>query len=238
MNVQYNTLPNKFARKRNLKRKNPYSATSMVAVKRQQLTPTQQSQARRIAKQVVSANTDYRITDIALSSTVTDWAGSVYNVLANLTRGDNDKDNFEGNTIFPKYWELRWMVKAPTPGGTAHIVRVILGQLIEGATVPSITDVLEVTGTSYAVISAKNNVFAQTFNILYDQLIALQNTNSVAEVAQKVFIPEWKLNKIKFAAASTNVVSGGLFVYVISDDATAATYKSSFEMYSRVMFST
>lgn len=237
MNVQYNTLPNKFARKRNLKRKNPYSATPVVAVKRQQLTPTQQAQTRRIAKQVVSANTDYRITDAALSSTATDWGGSVYNPLANLSRGDNDKDNFEGNTIFPKYWEVRWMAKANINNTTNHIVRVILGQLIEGATQPAITDVLEVTGNSYAVLSSKNNVFASTFNILYDQFVPLV-INATTEVAQKVYIPDWKLNKIKFNAGSTNVVSGGLFIFVISDDDTTATYKSSFEMYSRVMFST
>lgn len=231
------TRVNKNKRKPAFKRKNPYGMTP--APKRQQLSLTQQAQTRRIAQKVIAANTDYRICDsVGGASGTLDWVGQTFNLLGNLTRGDNDKDQFEGNTIFPKYLDLRYEVKSNTSSvvSISHTIRVIIGQLLEGAAVPAVTDVVENTGSVYAPLSNKNNVYSPTFNILYDQLHSIQGYSN-AEESVRVFIPEWKLNKVKFVAASTTVLSGGLFLFAISGDTAASTNKPTLQYYSRVMFS-
>lgn len=205
------------------------------------LPPNIKMQVDREVRKELSRKTDWRVTDLSAALQATSTNGSLYDLQANLARGDLDFNNFEGNTIFPKWLQIKWQIQTATGNVKCDSFRIVVGQQVGGASVPTAANLLQVNGTNgLSAISAFNNEYKQAFRILVDQLIDVGNYDSTAISNCKsgdIFIPGWKLRQIDFNAGSAVPIRGGLF-YFISCNTTPVVAAPNHSFYARIKFST
>lgn len=206
------------------------------------MSPALQMQVDREVRKEIDRKTNKRIYDLVQNTpTNVTYSGSVYSLTAGIARGDLDT-NFEGNTIFPKWLQIRWRVANP-PGvvvNTADNIRLIVGQQIRASTVPTAANLLQYTGVVGASLSPKNNDYSNSFKILYDQLMPLdnfQNGNASNTISGNIFISGRKLAPIEFIAANTTPVVGDLFIAFFGEQPAAGNNPMLQMFFSRIKFS-
>jgi len=165
---------------------------------------------------------------------------TVVDLQQNLARGDLDLNNFTGNSIFPKWLQIRFQMRNLTTESLSHTARVVIGQQVKGSSVPTGANLFQTTNTTgLSAISPFNNDYAEAFKILYDELIDLEFggnvTASEALVSRNIFIPGWKLKKIDFVAANVVPLSGGLFL-AFCINTVAGVLSPTISYYSRLKF--
>lgn len=194
----------------------------------------------RKVKRALDKKTDWRITDVSVVNAALSTGGLIYDLQSNLSRGDADFNNFEGNTIFPKWLEIRWDIRNQATVAVADTFRIIVGQQIGGASIPTVANLMQVQTPGIAALSAFNNDFKQAFRILHDQVVNVDNYENgvISNVKNdKIFIPGWKIRQIDFNAGSAVPIRGGLFYCVIANN-TPVTASCTHAFYGRIKFST
>lgn len=190
------------------------------------MSPAVKMQVDREVRKELDRKTNKRIFDVVQNTPVgCNYNGAVYSLSGGITRGDAD-NQFEGNTIYPKWLQVRYSVRNPNTGtGFAESVRVIIGQQIRAASVPTAANLLSTTGVAYASMLPKNNDYSNSFRILYDNFFNIDNFENTSDsncVAHEVFIPGKKLAPMEFIAANTTPVVGDLFIAFYGDYAPSA----------------
>jgi hypothetical protein len=219
-----------------LTRKTPKAKKQLVYP----MSPAVKMQVDREVRKELDRKTNKRFYDLhSLAGTATTYNGSVYSLTNGIARGDAD-NNFEGNTIYPKWLQVRWSVKNPNVAATyAGGIRVVIGQQIRAASAPTAATLFEYTGAINASLSPKNNSYSTSFRILYDNLTKIDNFEDGKDsncITDTVFIPGTKLKPIEFVAATTVPNVGDLFIAFLGDYAPAAS-DNVHAFYSRFKFS-
>lgn len=219
-----------------LTRKTPKAKKQLVYP----MSPAVKMQVDREVRKELDRKTNKRVYDLhSLSGTATTYNGSVYSLTNGITRGDAD-NQFEGNTIYPKWLQVRWSVRNPNVASTyACGIRVVIGQQIRAASAPTAATLFELVGTTNASHSPKNNSYSTSFRILYDKFTKIDNYEDGKDsncIVDDVFIPGNKLKAIEFVAATTVPNVGDLFIAFLGDYAPAAS-DNLHAFYSRFKFS-
>lgn len=180
---------------------------------------------------------DLKYTDNSTANAAVTSSGTFYPLLANLTRGDNGINNFQGNTIYPKYIQCDWHMNT---NQNYNSCRVMIFQW-EDASAPSLSTLLANTATGLATICPPNVSAKAQLKVLYDAKVIFAPTASGDSTvlgqgisSGSCYIPEKKLKPVRYSAATNSVVDNNIFLLVISDDS-VPTYPAIF-WHTRVAF--
>lgn len=209
--------------------------------KRQRMMSLSQQQKKEVdveVKKVLARKTDYKITDRVLTYTSVDYSGATYSLFASLVRGTLGKDNFDGDSIIPKWVRVRYAVHtSATSVESFNMVRVIILQsrLLGTPTVTEVLDGTSLIATGQAPIMQRLEERMKDYKILYDKTHTLNNSGIPIEFVD-VFIPGKRLTAVEFTSTGTlSVTRGDISVLVLSDD--ALTDFPDFAMAARCKFS-
>lgn len=189
--------------------------------KKAKLTPANQLAVTQEVKRQLARKADYKQwngRDLAATGIIN--TGYVLDLQASLARGDDGKNNFEGDKIFPKNLKMRvqWIAQ-----DTTNLMRCLIVQWF-GPGVPATTDILD---TSAVAASQQALCYRQwsrrsQYKILYDRMFQLQNNpNLTAGLGpvhtEEIFIPGYKIRPVEFSSTSLTLQKGGLFMLTFSD---------------------
>lgn len=198
------------------------------------LTLAQTKAVDREVRKIINQKTDYKYTDFIQSSSSIDFSGTMFNLLQNCVRGDLGKDNFDGDTLTPKWLQVRWIVNAAT-AQSFNGMRIIIGQSnVNG--VPTPQNILENLGQAASVLSPRFESRTKDYKILYDRLITVDPVTNYT-MNDVVFIPGRKLKQIQWTSTSATLAlqKGCIFLLAISDD--GLTDFPDLTFYSRIKYS-
>lgn len=189
------------------------------------LTPSQSAEVKRQVDRVLAKQKDYKICTSEVSSTNVDFSGTVYNLLTNMSRGDNARNNYEGSHIQIKNIHVRGQVAC---ADLSNVVRIIIFQWMDD-TSPLVTSVLDNTGiigTVNAPYASRNWSNRPLFRIFRDEMIQLQANTNITGGNGPVriidyFIKSNKLMRTYYAATSNVIQKGGIWMIVVSDSGAA-----------------
>jgi len=143
------------------------------------------------------------------------FTGSITNVLASLTRGDNPTDQYQGALIRPVSLRARFYIATDQ---TYSALRMICFQWAD-ASVPTAAGVLVTTGTSSAPTSPYLWVNHHKIHILYDKMFCLKNRNGGDAKSFDVQIKGDKMRTIQMQLGAANLAQMyGIYWLTISDD--------------------
>lgn len=151
----------------------------------------------------------YSVTNIPITGTV--------NPLHAVAQGDTDQTR-DGNSIKPLSLLLRYQSYNNATAGTTAIRVLIFRDLQQvGDTNPSTTDILDDSVAALPDAPLNNNTVGR-FKILRDFKIILDTAKSNRKDG-KVYIPLY--GHIRYnGAAATDIQKGGLYILMVSDQAT------------------
>lgn len=173
--------------------------------------------ALRLARKVANAvNVEYKIYDTTITGVTPDWAGtsSVLNIPAQGTT----QTTRIGDSIKCQNLTLRGAVYANTTAGTSNLVRLIL-IWDEQNQYSTLSDLLEVTGSTQAVFSPKNYGRRFRSKVLWDRLFNVSVAQGVSVIP---FDEVFQLDvHTQFSAGTTTQFSGSLRLVMLSDKVTS-----------------
>jgi len=156
---------------------------SKRTTKKKKFSPEEAAAIRAIATSQIVKRSNFRIceytnTSSVITSSSIDNAGTVWDILANMSMGDADLNQAGGNTLDVKYWEIRGHIFPSTTHTTinqANAVRVILAQRFASDSTSGAADILSTgaAGTFGAIVAPKTNVYEREFKILRDELFEI-----------------------------------------------------------------
>lgn len=196
------------------------------------LTPRQQLAVTREVKKQISFKAEKKVTDNNMVPTSISYAGSTTSLLANLVRGDESMNDFDGGQVNPLSVELRYRLTSAAGAYLWNSVRVIVGQSRLLST-PTAVNILQSTGSSFATVSPRLWERMKNYKIFYDKVHVLNYESNQSE-AGKVYINKGLIPVEYTSTGVLSITKGDIFVLVISDDAVAP--QPSIEWYSRVKF--
>jgi len=205
--------------------------------KKAKLAPSVKAEVDREVKRQIAKNIDWRITDVGQSDTNVTIAGSITNLLQNLSRGDLDLNNFTGNSLKCKYLEVRWSIQDAATTGRSDTFRVVVGQSKKATGIPTIANLMTSSASGLAHISSFNNDYHPQFQILHDEMVDMQqyvNATIASSTSGKIFIPGNRLVNVEFDTALNNT-AGGLFFFICAGH-TAVTAPFTYDLYTRIKF--
>lgn len=194
---------------------------------------------RAIVRQEINRRVDLKYTDFGTLAFNIGTGGVMSSVFFNMSRGDQGRNQFEGNWIRPTGWLFRYYMHTSE---IRNCVRILLFQWLD-ATVPVASGVLQDISAGWGVISPTLVTNRNYIRVLYDRThqIAPQAGNAgtlggegISPVV-KVWIPGKKLQKVRFQSGANTVQRGDLYVLAISDDVILPQPQLTF--WSRVTYS-
>lgn len=216
----------------------PDKYAAAMARKRARTGMGQDVQATRaIVRSEIKKGSDLKYTDNSLSNVAVSSTGTLFNVLAQLTRGDAGINNFDGNTITPQGLTVKYTWNTNQSFNT---VRVMCVQWFDAAP-PATTGILQSGATNTVCISPINITNREFIRVLYDktQIIAPTAGGDTTPVGFGVcngqfFISAKRMKKIRYNVSSNTIQDGALYILLVSDD-TAPSYPG-LSLYSRLSF--
>lgn len=154
-----------------------------------------------------------------------DNAGTVVNILANLSRGTGMVNEFLGSEILPTSIRERMSIAmGPGSGGVGadgtNVVRVIIFQWYDSST-PAVTGVLQ-TVSPYSPLRWENKPL---INVLSDKLYGVKQQGETSLtydlVTDVVYIKSKKIKPVRFHQTNTTAQDGGLYALFLSDSSIA-----------------
>lgn len=190
--------------------------------KRPALTLAQTQEVQRQVKRTIDRQKDYKICTREVGPVGVDFAGSTYNLLNDLVRGDNARNNFEGAHIQIKNIHIRGNVSV---GDNSNIMRVVIFQWMDDTppTTISILDNTGIIGGVNAPYATRNWSNRPLYKILRDDLFDLQATslNAGGPNGNIKVLDYWikskKITKTFYAATSGAVQKGSVWMTIVSD---------------------
>lgn len=202
------------------------------------LSPAQTLATSQLIKRELRRVGDVKYSDTSGSLTNITSTGAIYSLFANMARGDLGTQNFSGNTVSPIGITVNFGINTAEP---YNFCRVMIFQWLDSGT-PNVSGILASTVAGIAPFSPVLVTNRKEIRVLSDTILSVApNAGSTAApygngcFVKKIFINGSKLEKIRFNASSATVQHGCLYMLVISDDATAATYPQ-INYYTRVSF--
>lgn len=165
-------------------------------------------------------NSEKKAFDTSFSSAAVDYNGTITPITA-IAQGDAI-NNRSGNSILAKSCKLNYSIFSPTfNASNSATARVMLVQdMMNLGTIPSVSDILISVGSSNAPISQLNRANSQQyrFKILYDKLHVFSSTGGIrSSIMQNVMIND----HVKFTGtATTDEGKGFMYLVIISDQVT------------------
>lgn len=171
----------------------------------------------RMARKV--SRVDMKMTTGLFQASV-DNAGTVVNILSNLSRGTGMVNEFIGSEILPTSIRERMSIAlGPGPGGIAgdgtNVVRIIIFQWYDAST-PAVTGVLQNVNV-YSPIRWENKPL---LNILSDKIYGLHQgepSTTYDMETDQIYIKSKKIKPVRFHQTNTNAQDGGLYALFLSD---------------------
>jgi len=164
-------------------------------------------------------------------------AGATLDILNGLVRGDDAFNNFDGNTIYPQSVSVNYNFFT---NQSYNSVRIMVVQWMENST-PGTSDILQDNATHIAPISFPAVNSKGRMRVLADRQHILSPTAAGTSIVYgdgcvngQIYIPGSRVAPVKFRVGSTDKLTGGLFVFIVSDDA-VATFPAC-NLASRVSF--
>lgn len=215
-----------------MKRSRPYAISSRRRTKSPRLTMAQTAAVRAEINREIAKRTDYKCCDLSSTTTTLSQSGAVQDLLQNIAIGDLALNDYEGDTIFPKY--IRIKLTAINASSTLfHSARIIIGQSLTEF-IPPATELLQVTGTNQVCVSAPNFSFSRNHKILYDQTHTLQAQGGTSAKDVNIFISGKRLRKVQFSATTSGSITRyPLFLAAFTSDNMTDV---SLRFFSRVVF--
>lgn len=197
------------------------SSQKSPAAKRPRLSQAQSQAVQREVTRQLNKRQDYKICILEVASANIDFSGTVYDLLANLARGDNAKNNFEGAHIQAKGIHIRGELAC---GDVSNAIRIIVFQWMDD-TPPTAATILDnggILGTVDAPYATRNWSNRPLYKILRDDLCVLQANNGITGGNGFVKIIDYyiktkKISKTFYAATTVAVQKGGLYLLALSD---------------------
>jgi len=176
---------------------------------------------------------EYKVTDSTTTAGNVTSTGTVVNLLASLTRGDDYINNFLGNRINPAGIQVRYAFRSGDP---SNIMRVLIFQWMDSTT-PVVSGILQTPATCQSAILVSNRT---NINVLHDRIYqgsetyagALSYFDSVP--SKSVYIKGKNIFPVEFQAGANTIQKGGLYMLLISDSGAAVHPTASW--YTRVTF--
>jgi len=200
------------------------------ARKRARLTP--QANLRAVVKSEIARQGDKKYTQDSSAAASIDYSGTVYNLLTNLTKGDGTT-NFNGSSIDPQSLQVRYAWNGTVT--SFNVVRTIIFQWFD-TTAPTPAAVLASVGNAQAPLSPLNIQNRPIMRILSDSLDAMNANLTTFPIVmpKKVFVPGKRMKRVMFQPVNAIVISGGLYLLAISDD--AVTDFPDFQFFSELRY--
>jgi hypothetical protein len=176
---------------------------------------------------------EYKVTDTSTTGGNVTSSGTVVNLLASLTRGDDYLNNFLGNKINPAGIQVRYQFRVGDP---SNIMRVIIFQWMDSTT-PAVSGILQTPTTNLSALLATNKT---NINVLHDRVYSGSETYAGAlsymetVPSKTIYIKGKNIYPVEFQAGANTVQKGGLYMLLISDSGAAPTPTASW--YIRTTF--
>lgn len=224
-----------------MKRRAALADEPFTPIKKQRtmgLNRTQQLAVTREVKKELNKRTDFKYTDVSSLTASVNSAGSVASLYANLVRGSLAFNNFDGDTVIPKYLQVKYAIQSSVPasGNVFNTMRVIIGQskLIGTPTVANVLD-SNFLNTVNAPLALRQFDRLKGYKILYDRIHTQNYLSNYGDVFN-VFIPGKRLISTEFTSSGAlSITRGDLFIIAVSDD--GITDFPDIQFTSRVVFS-
>lgn len=205
-----------------MKRKGSVSATAAKRP-RSALTPAQSAEVQRQVNRTLARSKDYKICTYERTSAAVDYNGTVYDLFTNMARGDNGRNNFEGQHVQIVNMHIRGQVAC---ADVSNMLRIIVFQWYDD-TAPTTTSILDnagIIGTADAPYATRNWSNRPLYRILRDDMIQLQANATLTGGNGFVypinyFIKSKKITKTFWAATAVSIQKGGIYLCVVSDSA-------------------
>jgi len=187
--------------------------------------------AFKMAKRLKDAvNIEYKINDVNVTGVSPDYNGA-YQTLNAPAQGSTDITRI-GDSIKCQNLTMRGIVSGNSTAGTNNVVRLILLWDTQNQ-YSTLSDLLELTGSSNAVYSPKNYDRRFRNKILWDRTFVVNNIGGNPYVIP--FDETFTINDhTQFSAGSTTQFSGSLKLVYLSDRVT--TLLPTIWFYSRLSF--
>lgn len=219
----------------NMKRARSSSKTGGSPAKKRR---TDDAQVAKIVRKEIRKNTDWRYTDNSQVANNSNTTGTVSSLLANLVRGDNGFNNFQGNEVTPQGLLVKYYIHTSQ---VRNVVRVMLIQWFDDV-VPVPLGILQNITTGLGPLSATSVTNKRYIKVLYDMThqfapTAGGDTTVVGEGVTDpvtVYIPGKRMKNIRYQSTSNTVQDGCLYLLHISDDLAAPSPQITW--YSRLTF--
>lgn len=152
-------------------------------------------------------------------------SGTFISCFNNLTRGTNGVNNFDGNTINPNGYTLKFTAQTTQ---TYNACRVMVFQWMDAST-PALSGVLQYTATGTACVSPILVTNKNYIRVLYDKTFMMAPSASGdttvlgnGTFSDKVFIPGKRIRKVRYNSSTNVVQDGDIFLLYLSDDSLTA----------------
>lgn len=170
-----------------------------------------------------------------------DYNGLIFS-LADIPQGDA-AINRDGNSILPRYLSVNYVIGATNSASTPIVIRMILfrywGEATSGTPSVTTSEILSTTGTQFAPLSHLNDNNTGSKGDRERRIEVLRNDLYSFDLVDKrdvtgsynITMNNGNLKEhIKYdAAATSQPTSGGLYILVISNDATSTNARFTFE---------
>lgn len=159
-------------------------------------------------------NSEKYVFDASQSLQAVDNNGAVY-PLSQIASGD-DVNNRTGNSILAKSMYIQGNVLKQASAGASFVRFILFQDTMNQGSTPTVTDILNNTGSALAPLSPLNIDHLSRYKILYDKRITLNSDMSCRQY--KVY--KKMSSHIKFTGtAATDVYKNGLYFLIISNEA-------------------
>lgn len=180
------------------------------------MTPAQQKAVSMEVQRQIARKEDYKQTVYSQpTSNTVSYSGAIYDLLSNLSRGDNPVNNFEGSSIQVKSIRIRGQVLGSD--GT-NVIRIMVFQWKDPAT-PVPLGLLTQAGSLYGPFSDRLWSNKKTAKILSDTLHNVHTYEPTSLI--DVYIPGSKLARTWMSSSAATSQSNGIFMLAITDSSTS-----------------
>lgn len=168
----------------------------------------------RLVTNAIKARSDKRQVTYN-GNTAIGTTGNLVNLMSNMTRGDQAKNNFAGEFIDWRYIRLRTMYRVAA-ADSVDTIRTILFQW-DDSVPPVIGNVLDLANGVEPVLAPKNWGTRRICRILIDETQTVVSTASNDHVTTHNFVPARRLSKTWFGTSPSVPVKNGLWCLQVSD---------------------
>jgi len=193
-----------------------------------------------IRKEVIKelkSKADLKYTDRSALLGSVSSTGAVYNLTANLTRGDEGINNFSGNSIKPKGLTISYGV---TTTQSYNFCRVMVIQWNDSGT-PALTGIFSDTTIGMAPFSNIYVTNRKNIKVLYDKAFTIAPTANnggtilgEGHFTDKFYIDGKRIKEITYQSNADTVQDSNLFLVAVSDDSVVSYPTITF--FSRISF--